>query len=143
MTLPGASRLSVCVLLAAMLLPAQTRYTVSDEPAAGPDSPSVFVLRDMVAGIEAAVAPSQGGELASYRVRVKGEWTEFLYHARDYSSPGFAGKGPLLWPAVGAQYPVGTIPATSCGPGTWVSEGKTYGMPCHGFAKSLDWKEVS
>jgi gluconolactonase len=139
----SVSRLAVCLLLAAPLLPAQSRYTVSDELAAGPGSPPVVVLRDLVGGIEAAVTPSQGGELASYRVKVKGEWTEFLYHARDYSSPGFAGKGPLLWPAVGAQYPVGTVPATSCGPGTWPSQGKTYTMPCHGFAKGLPWKEVS
>ena len=143
MTPPGVSRLWACILMAAAILPAQTRYTVSDEPAAGPGSPQVVVLRDLVGGVEAAVTPSQGGELASYRVKVKGEWTEFLFHARDYSSPGFAGKGPLLWPAVGAQYPVGTVPANSCGPGTWPSEGKTYSMPCHGFAKNLPWKEVS
>ena len=127
----------------AALLPGQTRYSVVDEPAAGPGSPAVVVLRDEVGGIEAAVTPSQGGELASYRVKVKGEWTEFLYRARDYTSTGFAGKGPLLWPAVGAQYPVGTVPATSCGPGTWPSEGKIFTMPCHGFAKNLPWKEVS
>jgi gluconolactonase len=137
------SRPSACILLAALPLLAQTRYSVSDEPAAGPGSPQVVVLRDTVAGIEAAVAPSQGGELASYRTKIKGEWTEFLYHARDYSSPGFAGKGPLLWPAVGAQYAVGTVPATSCGPGTWALGGKTYTMPCHGFARNLPWKEVS
>lgn len=41
-------------------------------------------------------APSEGGELSSYRVKVKGEWTEFLFHARNYSpGPGFKGKGPL------------------------------------------------
>ncbi|MEP6713924.1 MAG: SMP-30/gluconolactonase/LRE family protein [Terriglobia bacterium] len=129
--------------MAALPLPAQIRYTVSDELAAGPGSPEVVVLRDVVAGVEAAVTPSKGGELASYRVRVKGEWTEFLYRARDYSSSGFAGKGPLIWPAFGAQYPVGTVPANSCGPGTWSSGGKAYEMPCHGFAKNLPWKEVS
>jgi gluconolactonase len=143
MICPWVSRHFACILLAALPLLAQTRYTISDEPAAWPGSPQVVVMRDAVGGIEAAVTPSKGGELASYRVRVKGEWTEFIYHARDYSSPGFAGKGPLLWPAVGAQYPVGTVPNTSCGPGTWQSGGKTYNMPCHGFAKNLPWKEVS
>ena len=86
---------------AAQCLTAQTPYTITD------------VLRDTIAGVEAAIAPSEGGELSSYRVKLKEEWTEFLYHARDYSDgPGFKGKGgPLLWPAVGAQYPVGTVPA--------------------------------
>ena len=80
---------------------------------------------------------------SSYRVKLKGEWTEFLYHARDYSAgPGFKGKGPLLWPAVGAQYPVGTVPETSCGPGPYQVAGKTYIMPCHGFARTLPWKEI-
>ena len=122
----------------------QTRYTVTDELAAGPGTPKVVVLRDTVAGVEAAVAPSEGGELSSYRARVKGEVVEFLYHARDYS-PGqsFTGKGPLLWPAVGGQYPLGTTPAGSCVTGTYMVSGKSYPMPCHGFAKNLPWQEVS
>lgn len=129
--------------LTILCLQAQDRYTVTEELAAGPGTPRVVVLHDNVAGVEAAVAPSEGGELSSFRARVKGEWTEFLYHARDYSpGPGFKGKGPLLWPALGAQYPVGTIPAASCGPGTYPLAGKIYSMPCHGFAKNLPWKET-
>src|ERR1700722_4058280 len=80
----------------------QGRYSVSDEDAAGPETPKVVVLRDALAGIEGAGAPSQGGELSSFRVKVKGEWVEFLYHARDYTNTkGFQGKAPVLWPAVG------------------------------------------
>jgi gluconolactonase len=130
-------------LLAAFPLTAQDRYTITDEPAAAPGTPPVVVLRDNQAGVEAAVAPSEGGELSSFRVRLKGQWAEFLNHARDYSpGPGFKGKGPLLWPAVGAQYPVDTIPETSCGPGTYKVGGKIYPMPCHGFARNLPWKEI-
>ena len=137
-------RVLMALAVAAVAVSGQTRYSVADEPAAGPGTPRVVVLRDNVGGVEAAVAPSEGGELSSYRARVKGEWTEFLYHARDYSpGQGFQGKGPLLWPAVGAQYPVGTIPAASCGPGTYMVAGKTYPMPCHGFARNIPWKEVS
>jgi gluconolactonase len=122
----------------------QDRYTVSEEDASTPGSPRVVVLRDTTAGVEAAVAPSEGGELSSYRVQFKGQWVELLYHARDYSpGPGFKGKGPLLWPAVGAQYPVGTIPKTSCGDGTYTVGGKVYPMPCHGFARTLPWTEIS
>jgi gluconolactonase len=121
----------------------QARYSVADEAAAGPESPAVIVLRDS-AGLEAAITPTEGGELSSFRVKVKGAWVESLYHARDYSpGRGFKGKGPLLWPAVGAQYPVGTIPETSCGEGTYPAGGKLYKMPCHGFARLLPWKEVS
>jgi gluconolactonase len=134
---------SALLLLFAATLCAQDRYVVTDELAAGPGTPPVVVLRDNVAGAEAAVTPSKGGELASFRVRLRnGNWTEFLYRARDYSEGGFAGKGPLLWPAVGAQYPVDTTPATSCGPGTYPVDGKTYPMICHGFARTLEWKEI-
>jgi galactose mutarotase-like enzyme len=122
----------------------QHRYTISDEDASGAGSPRVVVLRDNTAGVEAAVAPSEGGELSSYKVKFKGQTIELLYHARDYSpGPGFKGKAPLLWPAVGAQYPVGTIPAESCGDGSYHVAGRMYPMPCHGFARSLPWKEIS
>ncbi|MDQ2948347.1 MAG: SMP-30/gluconolactonase/LRE family protein, partial [Acidobacteriota bacterium] len=123
---------------------AQNRYSVSEEPANGPGSPRVVILRDNLGGVEAAVAPSEGGELSSFRVKFRGQWTELLYHARDYTPGlGFAGKGPLLWPAVGAQYPVGTVPTTSCGEGTYQVAGKSYPMPCHGFARKLPWKEIN
>ncbi|MFN0107088.1 MAG: SMP-30/gluconolactonase/LRE family protein [Bryobacteraceae bacterium] len=133
------------LLLISVPLFAQNRYSISDELAAGAGTPGVVVLRDSQAGVEAAVTPTEGGELSSYRVKTKKHgWIEFLNHARDYSpGPGFKGKGPLLWPAVGAQYPVGTVPAASCGPGTYQVNGKTYPMPCHGFAKTLPWQEVS
>src|SRR6266849_6487259 len=121
----------------------QSRYSAWEEPAGAPGSPQVVVLRDNLGGVEAAVAPSEGGELSSFRIKFRGEWIELLYHARDYSpGPGFKGKGPLLWPAVGAQYPVRTVPETSCGPGPYEVAGRTYTMPCHGFARTLAGKEV-
>jgi galactose mutarotase-like enzyme len=128
---------------AAHLALAQHRYTVTDEDASGPGSPRLVVLRDTTAGAEAAVAPSEGGELSSYKVKFKGQTIELLYHARDYSSDsGFKGKAPLLWPAVGAQFPLGTLPKESCGDGTYRISGKIYPMPCHGFARSVQWREV-
>jgi gluconolactonase len=122
---------------------AQGRYQIADEDASGPGSPRVVVLRDTVAKAEIAVAPSEGGELSSYKVTLGGRETELLYNARNYSpGPGFKGKGPLLWPVVGPQYPVDTLPKGACGDGTYVVAGKTYPMPCHGFARTLPWKEV-
>jgi gluconolactonase len=124
---------------------AQARYSVTDEDAKGPGSPHVVVLHDYVAGAEAAVAPSEGGELASFKATRDGQSIELLYNARNYASPPgtFHGRGPLLWPAVGAQYPVGTIPKESCGMGSYMVAGKSYPMPCHGFAKDLPWTEIA
>jgi gluconolactonase len=134
----------LCLILAGQTASSQNRYTISDEVATGPGSIPVVVLRDTVADVEIAVAPTEGGELSSYRVKLLGKWMELLYHARDYSlGPGFKGKAPTLWPAVGPQYPVGTIPKASCGDGTYRAGGKSYPMPCHGFAKTLPWKVVS
>jgi galactose mutarotase-like enzyme len=107
-------------------------------------SPRIVVLRDDAAGIEAAVAPSEGGELSSLRVRFRGSWIELLYRARDYSpAPGFRGRAPLLWPAVGGQYPLDTVPASSCADGAYTVGGRSYPMPCHGFAQNLEWEEVA
>lgn len=138
--LKRASGLLVAASLTVAACFSQERYTVTRELAKGPGSPEIIVLRDNLVGVEAAIAPSQGGELSSYRVRFRGEWVELLFHARDYSpGPGFKGKAPLLWPAVGAQYSVGTNPKTSCGDGTYPIAGKVYPMPCHGFARSMPW----
>ncbi len=138
-------RFLFCFALAGALgnLAAQPRYTVTDELAAGPGTPAVVVLHDHTAGAEAAIAPSQGGELSSYRIQVNGQWIELLYRARDYSGgDGFQGKGPLLWPVVGGQYKLDAPPANSCVTGPYEIAGKTYIMPCHGFARNLPWKEI-
>lgn len=141
-----ALQVSPCLrcIASAQVQSAQNRFTISDEDASGPGSPRVIVLRDNVAGLEAAIAPSEGGELSSYRVKFKGQWIELLYHARDYSpGPGFKGKAPLLWPAIGQQFLLGTSPKSSCNDeGFYQLDGKTYSMPCHGFARSLPWKEI-
>ena len=122
----------------------QTRYAVTDERASGPESPLVVVLHDHLTGAEAAIAPTEGGELSSFKVTFKGEQIELLYHARDYDHKnGFQGKGPLLWPAVGGQFPTNTEPKESCGMGSYTVIGKNYPMPCHGFARSLPWRETS
>ena len=142
--LQSLSGMAQVVAASATLIPNNPRFTISDEDASGPGSPGVIVLRDNTAGLEAAIAPSQGGELSSYRVRFKGQWIELLYDARDYSpGPGFKGKAPLLWPAVGQQYLIGTSPQASCNQeGSYQLNGTTYTMPCHGFARSLAWREV-
>lgn len=133
------------IIAAAPLAFAQARYSVTDDDALGPGSPRVVVLHDNVAGAEAAVTPSQGGELASFKVTRNGQMVELLYNARNYNPPAgtFHGRAPLLWPAVGAQYPVDTVPKESCGMGSYKIDGRSYPMPCHGFAKDMPWHEVS
>lgn len=128
----------------ARLSMAQARYSISEDVATGPSAPRLVVLHDNVAGTEAAIAPSEGGELSSLRVKLGGKAIELLYNARNYAAgPGFHGRAPLLWPAVGPQYPVDTIPKASCGDGTYLVAGTIYPMPCHGFAKSVPWTVVN
>lgn len=115
-----------------------------EESASGAGTPKIVVLKDTAAGIEAAIAPSEGGELTSLRVKYRDRWNELIYKARQYSSEsGFRGKAPLLWPAVGGQYLPGTQPRGSCVEGEYQVDGKTYPMPCHGFAKTMAWELVS
>jgi gluconolactonase len=136
---------ALALLASATFTFAQARYSITDEDAMGPGSPRVVVLHDRVAGTEAAIAPSQGGELASFKVTRNGQMVELLYNARNYNPPPgtFHCRAPLLWPAVGAQYPVDTVPKASCGMGSYTVAGTSYPMPCHGFAKDMPWHEVS
>ena len=136
--------LGIALAAVSLFTAAPARYTVAREPAGGSASPRVVVLRDRVAGLEAAVAPSEGGELSSLKVRVRGAWIELIYRAREYGpAPGWRGKAPFLWPAVGGQYPLGTTPKSSCADGAYVLGKHSYPMPCHGFAKSLAWEKIA
>jgi galactose mutarotase-like enzyme len=119
---------------------AQARYSVSRVAAPKP----MIVLHDETGGVEAALAPTEGGELTSLRVRFKGEWVELIYRAREYNEGGgFRGKASFLWPAVGGQYPAAVTPRSSCEEGSYRIGESSYPMPCHGFAKSLAWEEVA
>ncbi|MEZ5353131.1 MAG: hypothetical protein R2762_10890 [Bryobacteraceae bacterium] len=70
-------------------------------------------------GIEAAIRPDKGAEMASLKVMHHGRWVETLYRAMDYSdTPGWTGKAPWLWPATGKGEP----------------------LPFHGFARDLPWR---
>src|SRR5437762_13515481 len=92
-------------------------------------SPALIVLHDREAGLEAAICPSQGGELSSLRMRHKGQWAELLYRAADYApKEGWRGKAPLLWPATGRSLAAGR------GPG-YVWKDHHYKMADHGFIR--------
>jgi galactose mutarotase-like enzyme len=135
--------LLACLICPALVL-AAPRYEVTMDLAAGPGSPAIVVLHDHQAQVEAAVAPSEGGELTSVRVQHQGQWVEMIYRARDYAAQeGFRGKASTLFPAVGGQYLPGTTPKTSCEDGEYAVGGKTYSIPCHGFARNFPWELVS
>ncbi len=83
-------------LFAALAAFAQTRYTAERRE-------SLIVLTDHENGVEATIAPQQGGELCGLKYKHGAEWVELLYKACDYKpSDGWRGKAPLLWPATGA-----------------------------------------
>lgn len=112
---------------------ARARYAVFEEPAAGPGSPQVLVMRDFEAGVEAAVTPLEGGELTSLRVKFRLLPVELLYRAREYEpTPVFRGKATLLWPALGPALPTGARPVAD----------RLYPGPGDGFAMALPWKET-
>jgi galactose mutarotase-like enzyme len=118
---------------------AAPRYTASLRAAesAGGSIPLV-VLRDETGGIEATVAPTQGGELCGLKVRHRGQWRELLYRACDYRpSDGWRGKAPLLWPATGGTYAAGDEPGAQTG--SYRLGGRVYRMPFHGFVRDMAW----
>ena len=116
------------------------------ESAASVDASAVelIVLRDERGGIEAAIAPSKGGELSGLRIRHNGRWIETLQLARDYTPrEGFAGKGPFLWPATGRNFPPDLEKRRREGEvfndGAYEHGGVRRTMPIHGFARDLPW----
>lgn len=114
------------------------RYACLQEPAAGPGSPTVWVLRDEAAGVEAAVAESQGGELSSLRLRIGSRWVETLYKGRNYTSDeGWRGKAPWLWPATGRN-----LDPESPGELGYRWRGRRYPMPLHGFVREMAWQHL-
>jgi galactose mutarotase-like enzyme len=115
------------------------RYTVHETTTA--ENVRLVVLSDAASRVEAAVAPTEGGELSSLRVEFQGRWIEMLHRARTYAAaPGFRGKAMILWPALGPSIP----PNPQRVDGRIVSEydyqGRRYAMPAHGFALSKPWR---
>ncbi|MBL8174115.1 MAG: hypothetical protein JNK48_05560 [Bryobacterales bacterium] len=125
--------LRIALLLLAASASAQQRYTAERRD-------SLIVLTDHEDGVQATLAPSQGGELCGLRFRHNGQWIELLYKACDYTaSEGWRGKAPLLWPATGATLAPGERAAGQRA-GRYQVRGTDYSMPFHGFAQNMPWK---
>lgn len=116
------------------------RYSATTVQEAGV---TLVVLRDDAAGVEAAIAPEQGGELSSLRVLHRGEWLELLHRARDYRpAPGWRGKAPLLWPAVGRNFSRTQPPDPNAEMCSYDFAGQRYDLPIHGFARLHAWQTI-
>lgn len=134
-------RMFTLLLILAAACAGADRYTITEDRAAGPDNPKLLVMRDIASGVEAAIAPSEGGELSSFRVRHRGKWVETIHKARDYTPSGeWRGKAPLLWPATGRNVPAGEKPAPEGGNFVYLLQGKRYPMPIHGYVSGMPWK---
>lgn len=125
----------------ASALQAATRYSVHEATTA--ENISLIVLRDETSRVEAAVAPTEGGELSSLRVEFKGRWIEMLYRGRSYdAAPGFRGKASVLWPALGSSLPPKPQLVNGRAVSEYDYEGRRYPMPQHGFARTKPWRVV-
>ncbi len=142
----GKTAAAVLLLFAGACAPAP-EFVVERAASADASAVPLLVLRDERAGVEAAVAPSKGGELSGLAVRRNGEWIETLYRGRDYSPvEGFQGKGPFLWPATGRNFPPDLEARRRAGErfddGAWDYRGARRPMPIHGFAQNAAWSVV-
>ena len=143
----SATRFTLGVLMlgavahAAVLTAATPRYAVRETMTA--EKIPLIVLRDETSRLEAAVAPTQGGELCGVSVEFQGRWVELLHRGRDYRpAPGFRGKAFILWPAVGTSVPLTATPAQGKVESSYDYRGKRYPMPQHGFARLKSWQVV-
>jgi len=89
--------------------------------------------------VEAFVNPTDGAELVGLRFRRGNQWIELLYRGMDFRpTEGWAGRAPILWPAVGRNYPQ----RADTGALGWTVHGKTHPMPIHGFARDVPWRVI-
>lgn len=124
--------------------PSEPKFVTERATSLDASATELIVLRDEQAGIEVAVAPSRGGELAGLSVRRDGNWIETLYRGRDYSAvEGFKGKGPFLWPATGRNFPPDLEKRRQAGEsfndGAYEHNGVRRPIPIHGFAQAAEW----
>jgi galactose mutarotase-like enzyme len=123
---------------------AEERYSIGKAVSSDTSKTPLILLSDGKAQIEAAIAPSKGGELSGLKVRHGGRWVETLYLARDYSPrESWTGKAPFLFPATGRNFPPDLEARRKAGEtfndGAYLLEGKRYSMPIHGFVRDLPW----
>jgi galactose mutarotase-like enzyme len=92
--------------------------------------------------LTAWIAPTRGGELAGLELDEHGQRVELLFHGREYrDSDAIASRAPILWPAVGRNFPPGEpIPGNDSDDFGWLWHGQRLPMPIHGFARTYPWR---
>ena len=123
---------------------APARFEVTRETTTTGRPVDLIVLRDNLGGLEAAIAPAEGGELSGFRVKHQNRWNELIYRARDYvETQGWRGKAPFLWPATGRNFAPGVRPDFALNAvGAYDIGGQRYPMPLHGFAREMVWSVI-
>ena len=117
---------------------------VASQCAAQVQGVQLIRLRGPGGELQAYIAPAHGADLAGLEVRHAGRWSELLYRGMDYRpTDGWTGKAPILWPAVGRNFPRAAGADGQGGDGLgWVLHGRVYPMPIHGFARDQAWRVV-
>jgi galactose mutarotase-like enzyme len=136
--LGGVLGLSATAAVSTLEAATAPRYALHEATTA--EKIPLIVLRDETSRLEAAVAPTQGGELSGLAVEFQGRSVELLYRGRDYRpASGFRGKASILWPAVGSSVPAEATPVNGKVASAYDYRGKRYPMPQHGFARLKSW----
>jgi galactose mutarotase-like enzyme len=128
---------TVCGLVAASLLANVATCSVEEIG-------TRFVQLHVPGGqLRAYIAPAHGADLAGLEVRHDGGWVELLYRGMEYRpTDGWTGKAPILWPAVGRNFPY-PVGSGHQGDGLgWILHGRVYPIPIHGFARDQAWRIV-
>jgi galactose mutarotase-like enzyme len=136
---PTLQRLGACLAMSCLL-----GLRAGTSPCAAQAEPTELIrLAIPGAELQAYIAPAHGADVAGLEVRHGGRWSELLYRGMDYRpTDGWTGKAPILWPAVGRNFPHSSgsgPPDDSLG---WVLHGMVYAMPIHGFARDQAWRIV-
>jgi galactose mutarotase-like enzyme len=108
-------------------------------------TPGTQIVRLRAAGgeLQAFIAPAHGADLAGLEVWHDGRWSELLYRGMNYQpTTGWTGKAPILWPAVGRNFPHAPGQGGQGDGLGWILHGSVHPMPLHGFARDEAWRIV-
>lgn len=110
---------------------------------AEPQGTQLVRLRAPGSQLQAYVFPAHGADLAGLEVHRAAGWTELLYRGMDYRPVnGWTGKAPILWPAVGRNFPHAGRNGRHADSLGWDFHDRVYPIPIHGFARDQAWRII-
>ncbi len=138
-TTPPIHRLGALLIVSCLL----GLWGAASPCTADPEPAELIRLEAPDSGLRAHIAPAHGADLAGLEVRHAGGWSELLYRGMNYQpTDGWTGKAPILWPAVGRNFPPFSGSSRDGSGLGWVLHGTVYPMPIHGFARDQAWRIV-